>query len=78
MDREARIQLANSLCTTAGCNEKVRKIHFHQIVDHSWHPHPPQAFITWWKTHPESHWTEATKAFNCSLYQEQFKITKAA
>jgi hypothetical protein len=75
MDREQRIALVNSLCEKAGCNEKVRKIHFHQLVDHNWHPHPPADFVTWWKSHPESKTTGAAKAFNCSCYVEQFNAT---
>lgn len=72
MDRQARINLAKSLCTKHHCNEQIRQIHFDQIVNRGWHPHPPQQFITWWKSHPESKFTTATKAFNCQLYQEQF------
>lgn len=76
MDRETRTKLVNSLCEAAGCTEKVRKIHFHQFVDHNWHPHPPTAFVTWWKSHPENSISPA-RAFNCSRYLAQFNESQS-
>lgn len=72
MDREARIKLAKSLCDQANCTEKVRKLHFAQIVDKGWNPHPPADFLQWWKTHPERN-IGAVRAFNCAEYVEQFR-----
>jgi hypothetical protein len=77
MDRESRIKLAKELCDQHKCNEKVRKLHFDQIVNKAWKPHPPAAFVEWWKKHPENS-IGAIRAFNCTYYVEQFNNSHEA
>jgi hypothetical protein len=75
MTRKDKINKIGRLCKTAGCNEKLRKLHFEQFVYRDWHPHPPQIFIDWFARHPDNFGEGGSGAvtfFNCARYYEQF------
>ena len=77
MDREKRKQTIDDMCDQAGCGERVRKIHFGQFVDHSWHPHPPNDFVSWWPRHRDySYGVDAKRAYNCQIYRNEFLESK--
>jgi hypothetical protein len=68
-------KMINKLCRDHGCNEKVRKIHWEQMVLRAWNPHPSAEFVAWWQTQVEcreSH-VSAVKARNCKKYCDRYK-----
>jgi hypothetical protein len=85
MDRLQRIAKIQRLCKQAGCNDKIRRIHFDQFVDHQWHPHPPRIFEEWIRRHPTyqemtmkgTDPREATiKLFNSAPCYQEFSVAK--
>lgn len=68
-------EVADRLCTEAGCGEKKRKIHFDQLVHRAWNPHPSEAFVKWWHTQPEFRidGVDAVRARNCKVFCDRFK-----
>lgn len=79
MDHEARIKEITRMCDIAGCNTKVRKIHFEQFVNKQWHPHPPEAFIDWWAEQIDCTvgGVKAKVAWNCQRYRDEFNEIRA-
>lgn len=79
MDRQGvkahNIKMAIFLCDKHGCDEKLRKKHFDQIVNRAWNPHPSQEFIQWWQTQPEfrTDGVDATRARNCKVFVDRYK-----
>lgn len=63
------------LCKKHGCSEKIQKLHFDQMVNHAWNPHPSQEFVNWWQTQPEflRDKVDAVRARNCKIFTERFK-----
>jgi hypothetical protein len=80
MTRQERIAKITRLCNKAGCNDKIRKIHFDQFVDHQWHPHPPRAFVDWFARHPDNIGEGGSGPvvfFNAKPYYDQFCEARA-
>jgi len=73
--QEHNAKMIDFLCKRNGCNEKLRKIHFNQMVHQVWNPHPSPEFINWWKTHPDSreHDVDPVTARNCKHYCDEYK-----
>jgi len=69
------IKMAKVLCDRNGCNDKLRQIHFDQLVHRAWNPHPSPEFIQWWKTHPDfrHHDVNVVTARNCKSYCDEYK-----
>jgi hypothetical protein len=63
-----------ALCAEHGCSDKLRKIHYDQMVHRAWNPHPSQEFVEWWKTQPEyGDGVGAVKARNCRVFCDRYK-----
>lgn len=80
MTRKDKIEKIARLCKAAGCNDKLRKIHFSQFVYRDWHPHPPRAFVDWFARHPDNVGEGGSGAetfFNCARYYDQFCEARA-
>jgi hypothetical protein len=72
--KEHNERISGELCDAHGCNDKLRKLHFKQIVHQAWNPHPSPAFIQWWQTQPDyQNGIDAVHARNCKCYCDQFK-----
>jgi hypothetical protein len=75
MTRQEKIAKISRLCTKAGCDEKLRKIHFVQFVERGWHPHPPTTFFDWFSRHPDNvgdGTSGPVTFFNAARYYAQF------
>lgn len=73
--KEHNIKLAKFLCDKHGCNDKIRQIHYDQIVHRAWNPHPSPEFVQWWQTRPEfrNDGVDAVRARNCKCYVDEYK-----
>jgi len=78
MSRQEKIEGIGRLCKHAGCNEKMRALHFAQFVERGWHPHPPQRFLAWWARHDEFGDILPVVAFNAAHYFDQYVKMKDA
>lgn len=66
--------MATFLCNKNGCNEKVAKVHFDQIVNHGWNPHPSKEFSDWWRNHPHyQDEIDVVRARNCKCYVDEYR-----
>jgi hypothetical protein len=67
--------MAAFLCKKHNCNDKSAKLHFDQIVNLAWNPHPAQEFVEWWSTHSDfqNQGVAAETARNCKCYVNQYK-----
>jgi hypothetical protein len=72
--RAHNIRMAMFLCDKHGCDEKLRKKHFEQMVRHAWNPHPSSEFCEWWHRQPEcAEGVDAERARNCKVYVNRYK-----
>ena len=67
--------LAKCLCQKHGCSQELTKLHFDQLVNRAWNPHPSQEFVAWWHTQPEfrEHGINAVHARNTTFFAQRFK-----
>ena len=67
--------MIKKLCEEHGCSDKIKAIHFEQMVHRAWNPHPSEAFVRWWSTQPEfrNDGVNAVRARNCKVYYDRFK-----
>lgn len=73
LSKEEREEIIDRLCDQHGCNEKIAKIHYDQFVNRDWHPHPPERFEQWWKSHRDyACGVKARIAWNCQSYRDEF------
>jgi len=64
-------------CEEAGCKPKVAALHRDQYVNRRWDPHPPQDFVRWWHSQPESR-LKAVIAYNCAEVRKRWEESKAS
>lgn len=71
--KERSIRISD-LCDEHDCSDKIRKIHHDQYVNKRWLPHPPAAFVEWWKQRLEYKVSEVqpTPAWNCQWVQDEY------
>jgi hypothetical protein len=69
---EKKAAVITRLCKKAGCDAETSARHYEQLVKGGWNPHPPAAFVAWWKQHPESSDLSVVKAYNCQSYLDQY------
>ena len=82
MNTADKISKIKRLCSATGCSDKIRKIHYDQFVNRSWHPHPPQRWEKWIHKHSvfqdmtyqhrTSEHEASVKLFNCATYYDQY------
>ena len=75
MTTEFRIEAIGELCDQAGCNQKMRKVHYGQYVHRQWNPHPSERFLAWWKNHKNGD-IKPTTAYNTRIYMEEYLEAK--
>jgi hypothetical protein len=73
--KKHNIRMIEFLCARHGCSDKLKKIHYNQMVHRAWNPHPSPEFVEWWQTRPEFRFdgVDAVRARNCKCYVDQYK-----
>jgi hypothetical protein len=73
--KEHNIRMAKFLCDKHGCTDKIRQIHYDQMVHRAWNPHPSPEFVAWWQTQPgfRIDGIDAVRARNCKVFVDQYK-----
>jgi hypothetical protein len=73
--KKHNIKMVNFLCDKHGCSDKLRKIHYEQMVHRAWNPHPSAEFCEWWHRQPEcqNDGVDARRARNCKVFVDRYK-----
>lgn len=73
--KKHNIKMITFLCKKHGCSDKLKKIHYEQMVIRAWNPHPSDEFLAWWQTQLEFRvdGVDAVRARNCKVFTNRYK-----